>query len=139
MKFASYLQLICDVLYCYAKGENMLSVMISLCLAGVTRNTCNTSIYSILVGYMHGCLPYTGQCSIAPQIQKQSPTAPQMRPSDYATRKFRNPNSWNPLHLLPGRFRFLEIWFMNEISLKSIKKHLEFLFWFWYVQGGKST
>ena len=34
---------------------------------------------------------------------------------------------------------FMYAGFMNQISLKSIKKCLAFLFWFWYVQSGKSN
>ena len=141
MKFASYFKVIQGMLYCYAKGENMLSVMISVCLAGVTRNTCHTSIYSILVS--GGCVckafdHYTGYST--PSTATQALT-PGFKNRKIQESEFMNSASYMTLDsgIQLQWLVILESELLNEISLKSIKKYLEFLFWFWYVQSVKST
>ena len=103
----------------------MISVVISLCLARVTHNTCYTSIYSILVGCARGCEAlnaYTAQ---------------------HALNVYTAEEGW----YIPGcqflkkisEIQIPESGFMKQISLKSIKNYLAFLFWFLYVQDGKFT
>ena len=130
MKFASYLQAIQGVVYCFAQGGKMSNVMSNVCLDMSSVDTGHTTIHRRVVGCVVTCL----QSTPAPQKLTVFDCATDAAPGGYRTRiqesrllKFASVVGNSGIRITERNF------------LKKYKKNLAFLFWFWYVQGGKST